>query len=200
MTLAAHPCPDHALPPSPYRPSRLARAALLGCLLAGNAPLVGAASAQSLDVNGAGVQRDLRCDGQDVEIAGLNHRVTLVGACGTVTVQGSGHQVTLASAQRLLVYGRAHVVAASASVGGLEVAGTEHDIRAGIAPGDAAIPAEVSLSGLGTRLRLRLLGPVRIEVAGAQQQVLWAKAEGVPDPDGSAVGRNNIIRRDDTGG
>jgi len=174
------------------------RAAVIAMTAAGVIGMAVPASAETVQINGSGSQREVNCEGQDVEVTGREHRVTLLGTCGTVTVQGSAHQVSLPSAERLLVYGRGHVVTASGAVGELAVAGAEHEARAEISAGpDVSRPAEVTVSGRGSTLRVRLAGATRIMVTGAEHRVLWTKAEGAPDPDGTVAGRNNVLRRDD---
>jgi hypothetical protein len=175
------------------------RATALGIALGGLVGISSSALAQSaVVVDGATQQREVRCTGQDVEIIGREHRVTLIGDCGVVVVQGAEHRVSLGSARRLFVDGRAHTVVASGPVGELVVEGADHDVRAEIAASaKPPEPAQVSVTGRGSSLRLRLLGATRIEAVGADQRVLWTTADGVPPPDGVTTGRGNTIRRDD---
>lgn len=150
-------------------------------------------AAMPLLVQGAGSERRLRCEGQDVEIAGAGHRVTLEGRCGTVRVMGAEQTVELDSAARLEVSGARNRVSASGTLGGLVVQGQGHRIS-GTTPEGA--PTEAEVVGEGSELRLRLGGPARLTLAGARHRVLWTAAEGVPAPQGDLSGIGHVVERD----
>lgn len=175
-----------------------ARAALLLLPLAaqaqspGPAPSAPEAPPRASRVEGAGSDRQLRCEGQDVEVTGASHRVTLRGACGTVRVMGAEQRVALDSAARLEVSGARNQVVAGGTLGGLFVEGQGHRVT-GATPEGGATGVEVN--GEGSELRLRLGGPTRLTLAGARQRVLWSAAPGVPAPEGDLSGIGHVVER-----
>nr|WP_282571833.1 DUF3060 domain-containing protein [Roseomonas acroporae] len=160
---------------------------------------------EAIRIVGANARREVNCEGRDVDVAGTSHVVTLLGACGRVTVQGSRHQVRLGSAASLDVYGEGQQVQVQGQSGSLVVAGANHRVATGVGPGTTpgtssgspGGPASVEVSGAGSVIHLRLSGPTRIEVAGARHRVFWTAPAGVPEPEGSNSGIDNTVRRGD---
>jgi hypothetical protein len=65
-----------------------------------------AQQAKSFVLEGAGARRTHVCaPGQNVEVKGSGHVVTLLGECGAVTVTGTSSQVELDSAASIAVNG-----------------------------------------------------------------------------------------------
>lgn len=150
--------------------------------------------AQPILVEGADSRREVNCDGRDVDINGIGHRVTLTGACGSVGVMGANMTVTLESARRLVVNGAENSVTASGTLGDILVEGHRHSVT-GAMPENAEKPVQVEVTGEGSVLDLVLHGRTRIVVAGARHKVLWSAAAGVPVPQGDIRGIQNVVER-----
>ncbi|MBH3341380.1 DUF3060 domain-containing protein [Pseudomonas mendocina] len=147
------------------------------------------AQAQTLELDGIGVSRDVPCNGLDVIITGNGNQFRLAGDCGQVEVGGSEQQVSFGEASSLVVTGVNNRVEAE-RVGGLDVSGSEHRIDSQVQ--GSGQPAQVALYGEGHVLDLDLSGPVQIEVNGIGQQLTWRGDE----PQIETSGVEHRIERD----
>lgn len=132
---------------------------------------LGTAQAQTLDLHGIGVSRDVPCKGLDVIVTGNGNQFRLTGDCGQVEVNGSEQQVSFGKAAGLVVTGVKNRIEAE-RVTGLEVSGSEHQIDTEVRGNDQQ-PAQIAIYGEGNVLKLDLDGPTQIEVNGLNQQLTW---------------------------
>lgn len=139
------------------------------------AACLGTAQAQTLDLHGIGVSRDVPCKGLDVIVTGNGNQFRLTGDCGQVEVNGSEQQVSFGNAAGLVVTGVKNRIEAE-RVTGLEVSGSEHQIDTEVRGNDQQ-PAQIAIYGEGNVLDLNLSGPVQIEVNGLNQQLTWSGDE-----------------------
>lgn len=132
---------------------------------------LGTAQAQTLDLHGIGVSRDVPCKGLDVIVTGNGNRFRLTGDCGQVEVNGSEQQVSFGKAAGLVVTGVKNRIEGE-RVTGLEVSGSEHQIETEVHGNDQQ-PAQIAIYGDSNVLKLALDGPTQIEVNGLNQQLTW---------------------------
>ena len=144
------------------------------------AACLGSAQAQTLDLHGIGVSRDVPCKGLDV----------ITGDCGQVEVNGSEQQVSFGKAAGLVVTGVKSRIEGE-HVTGLEVSGSEHQIETEVR-GDDQQPAQIAIYGEGNVLKLDLDGPTQIEVNGLNQQLTWRGDE----PQIETTGVEHRIKQD----
>lgn len=150
------------------------------------------ASAAEIRVEGAGMSRDFACeDGQDVMIAGAEHKVVLTGRCGAVSVHGAGHSLSFEAAKALAVSGISNTVEGG-SAGSLVVESVKNRVKATVKGAETGM---IDVSGAEHRLELTLAGPAQIEVQGAKNVVEWRAEEGVKAPSVSASGIDNKVSR-----
>lgn len=149
-----------------------------------------AAQAQTLDLHGIGVSREVPCKGLDVIVTGNGNQFRLTGDCGQVEVNGSEQQVSFGKAAGLVVTGVRNRIEAE-RVTSLEVSGSEHKVETEVS-GDGGQAASVAIYGEGNVLDLDLSGPVLIEINGLSQQLTWSGDE----PQIETTGVDHRIRQD----
>jgi hypothetical protein len=154
------------------------------------AACLGAAQAQTLDLHGIGVSRDVPCKGLDVIVTGHGNQFRLTGGCGQVEVNGSEQQVSFGKAAGLVVTGVKNRIEGE-HVTGLEVSGSEHQIETEVR-GDDQQPAQIAIYGECNVLKLDLDGPTQIDVNGLNQQLTWRG----DDPQIETTGVEHRIKQD----
>lgn len=142
-------------------------------LLAGMT-MIAAAQADTLEIEGIGLSRDVTCHGEDVNITGNAHVIHLSGECGAVLVSGSAHKVTLETARSLQVSG-AEIEVSADRVNALSVDTSDNQVRARVIAGEQ--PASVTVDGADHQLNLQFEGGAQLDVSGANQQVRWSGDE-----------------------
>ncbi|PAU64761.1 hypothetical protein BZL41_08955 [Pseudomonas sp. PIC25] len=135
------------------------------------AVMVGAAQAQTTELDGIGVSRDVPCNGQDVSISGNGNRFRLSGGCGQVLVHGSEHIIELGDASRVEITGVGNQVQAG-RINQLDVSSTGHRVKATLR-GEAERPAQVMVYGAENILTLGFEGPAQVDISGTGQQLDW---------------------------
>ncbi len=149
-------------------------------------------SANELKIEGANISRDIPCNNQDVSISGTGHKIVLTGTCDDITVNGSKHHITFEKADELDVSGAENTVIGG-EVDDIDVSVAKNTIKATLVPDDDT--AEVEVSGANHTLDLTLKGKTKFEVTGAEHEITWTAATGIPDPVIEAVGISNTITR-----
>ena len=145
-------------------------------------------------IDGAGLSRDIPCEGQNIGIYGAGNRVHLTGACGKIFVHGDSHVVIVDKAMAIDVSGADHVVDAGAvSKLGVDTAG--HTINATLVSDSAS--AQVAVNGAEQTLNLVLASPTAIEINGTEQIVNWSLASDAPEPRIDMSGVDNAVNRVD---
>lgn len=135
------------------------------------AALAGGVQAQTLELDGIGVSRDIPCNGQDVSISGNGNRFRLSGECGLVEVHGSEQVVDLGDARRVEITGIGNQVQAG-RIARLGVSSTGHRVQATLL-GQAEKPAQVEIYGAENALTLGFEGPAQVDISGSGQQLDW---------------------------
>lgn len=68
---------------------------LTTALLALIAGLAAGPAKGPIEVSGVEHQRTIDCDGRDVVISGVDHVLTITGACASLTLSGSGSKIVI---------------------------------------------------------------------------------------------------------
>ncbi|TXM64726.1 DUF3060 domain-containing protein [Methylobacterium sp. WL69] len=150
------------------------------------------ARADALTIEGVGISRDVDCHGKDVGVYGAQNEIALTGRCGLITVHGSNHKVSFEAGAGLSVSGIDNTVTGG-TVQDVTVSVTQNTVTATL--GGGGTPGRLDTSGAGNRVSLVLAGPTRLAVNGADHVVEWTRGEGVPNPEVTASGVKNIIKR-----
>ncbi|UGB28087.1 DUF3060 domain-containing protein [Methylorubrum sp. B1-46] len=165
---------------------------LLPLVFAATIASLGIAQADELTIEGVGISRDVDCEGKDVGVYGAENEIALTGKCGLITVHGSNHKVSFEEGTGLAVSGMDNKVKGGRAQN-VTVSVTQNTVTATLGGGGA--PGKLSTSGANNRVSLVLAGPTRLEVQGADHVVEWTRSEGAPNPEVTASGAKNVIKK-----
>lgn len=165
---------------------------LLPLVFAASMASLGIAQADELTIQGVGISRDVDCEGKDVGVYGAENEIALTGKCGLITVHGSNHKVSFEEGTGLAVSGMDNKVKGGRAQD-VTVSVTQNTVTATL--GGGSTPGKLSTSGASNRVSLVLAGPTRLDVTGADHVVEWTRSEGAPNPDVTASGAKNVIKR-----
>ncbi|KQQ20134.1 hypothetical protein ASF53_23705 [Methylobacterium sp. Leaf123] len=165
---------------------------LLPVILAAAMAPLGIAQADELTIQGIGISRDIDCHGKDVGVYGAENEIALTGQCGLITVHGSKHKVSFEEGRALLVSGMDNTVKGGKAQD-VTVSVAQNVVTATLGGGSA--PGRLDMSGANNRVSLILAGPTRLAVNGVDHLVEWTRSEGAPNPEVTASGAKNVIKR-----
>lgn len=154
--------------------------------------IVGSASAEELKIEGAGISRDIACNGEDVGIYGADHKIELTGTCGAIIVHGSGSTVRFEAGKNLHVSGVRHDIQGG-SIADLIVETSENTVKAIIRPASGE-EGSVDVAGVDHEIALDLAGPVSLDVRGVRNSLAYSLIDGAPKPMTSSSGALNEIK------
>lgn len=165
---------------------------LLPVILAAALIPLGIARADELTIEGVGISRDVDCHGKNVGVYGAENEIALTGKCGLISVHGSNHKVSFEEGRALSVSGIDNTVKGGKAQD-VTVSVTQNTVTATLGGGTA--PGRLDTSGANNRVSLVLAGPTRLAVNGADHVVEWTRSEGAPNPEVTASGAKNVIKR-----
>ncbi|MCP1548081.1 MULTISPECIES: DUF3060 domain-containing protein [Methylorubrum] len=165
---------------------------LLPLILAAAMAPLGIAQADELTIEGVGISRDVDCHGKDVGVYGAENEIALTGRCGLISVHGSKHKVSFEEGRALFVSGMDNTVQGGRAQD-VTVSVTQNIVTATL--GGGSPPGKLDTSGANNRVSLVLAGPTQLQVNGADHVVEWTRSEGAPNPEVTASGAKNVIKR-----
>lgn len=162
------------------------------CMVFISAPV----AAREISISGLNVTRDIACNGSDIDINGMGHKLRITGECRSLDIHGSNHTIHFEDANDLDIKGIGINVTGK-QADSVDVEGTQNQLTTAIDGEDES--GELDVAGSDHKVQVTLLSGVEIEVSGSNNTVEWKLAPGAEEPLVQIHGiGNNVMKISET--